>query len=258
LTYARAGNSNSNLAAGAGASAGGSGAVGGATDFRNFGATALGVGAQAGSTAAGQTNATAVGNGAMANAMNATALGQGSSANHQNAAAFGAGAATSRDNQQTFGTGTNTYTMTGVTSAASKTAQGAPTQLVTSNNNGDLAAYTAADLGLLTNADLSGLQNGLSNLQAQIGSLNKRDNELAEGIAISLALAQPIFHTGQTFAVNVGWGGFGGENAVGVTGAGIVDQGGFGKGSTVTLYGGVGAGASQGTVAGKGGVSFGW
>ena len=95
-------------------------------------------------------------------------------------------------------------------------------------------------------------------LQSQINNLDQRDDELAEGIAIALALDQPFFHAGQTFALNIGWGGYDGANAVGVTAAGIVDRGAFGPTSTTTLHGGIGAGTGQGQVAGKAGLSFGW
>jgi hypothetical protein len=95
-------------------------------------------------------------------------------------------------------------------------------------------------------------------LQSQINNLNQRDDELAEGIAIALALDQPFFHAGQTFALNIGWGGYDGANAVGVTAAGIVDRGSLGPTSTTTLHGGIGAGTGQGQVAGKAGLSFGW
>ncbi len=102
------------------------------------------------------------------------------------------------------------------------------------------------------------LNDTTDNLQSQINNLDRRDDELAEGIAIALALDQPFFHAGQTFALNIGWGGYDGANAVGVTAAGIVDRGSLGPTSTTTLHGGVGAGTGQGQVAGKAGLSFGW
>jgi YadA head domain repeat (2 copies) len=96
-------------------------------------ATAVGQNAKANAN-----NATAYGNGANAAGVNATALGQNANAladnssavgngatvaaSHTNAAAFGAGATTPRANQQSFGTASNTYTMAGITSNASKAA----------------------------------------------------------------------------------------------------------------------------------------
>jgi hypothetical protein len=189
-------------------------------------------------------SAIAVGNQANAIGDTALAVGSGANATHENSAAFGAGATTTRDNQQMFGTASNTYTMAGLTSQDSRDAQGAPTALVTTNDAGDLAAHTAAELGLAT--------------QSQIDALGRRDDELTEGIAIALALQQPMFQPGQTFAVRVGWGNFDGENAVGATAAGLLVKGAFGPGSTVVLDGGVGTGANYGNVAARGGLTFGW
>jgi hypothetical protein len=94
--------------------------------------------------------------------------------------------------------------------------------------------------------------------QRQIGNLQERDKELAEGIAIALSLDAPTFQPGQDFAMRLGWGNFDGSNAFGATAAGVLDRGSFGANSTVTLDGGVGFGLQQNTVAGKAGLSFGW
>jgi hypothetical protein len=124
-------------------------------------------------------------------------------------------------------------------------------QNTTTNNS------QAIEIAALQGA-VGNLNNTADRLQTQIDQLDRRDDDLAEGIAISLALDQPFFHAGQTFAINLGWGGYDGQNAVGLTAAGIVDRGGLGPTSTTTLHGGVGAGTGQGQVAGKAGLSFGW
>ena len=141
--------------------------------------------------------------------------------------------------------------MPGVTSGASKAAQGAPTHIVTSNPTGDLAAHTPAELGLSTQGDVA-------NLQGQINRLGRRDEELADGIAIALALAQPIFQPGQTFAIRAGWGNFDGNDALGVTAAGVIGRGYWGPTSAIVLDGGIGTGTSEGVVAGRAGITFGW
>lgn len=91
----------------------------------------------------------------------------------------------------------------------------------------------------------------IASLQSDVNRLDERDDELAEGIAISLALDAPILRTGQTFAMRGGWGNFDGANAAGVTAAGLVAP-------NVVLDAGVGFGTNEGTVAGKGGVTIGW
>src|SRR5262249_29475149 len=154
----------------------------------------------------------------------------------------------SRDNQISIGTNQNTYTMSGITSNASKAAQQGPVQIVTSDQNGNLAT---ADAGSLLGGATQGFQN-------QINALTRRDQELAEGIAIAMAVQQPIFHDGQTFAMNFGYGNFGGTDALGFSAGGIVNKGAFGAGSTVTVHGGLGWGTDNRTVAGRAGVSIGW
>jgi trimeric autotransporter adhesin len=151
-----------------------------------------------------------------------------------------------------FGTASNTYTMAGITSGASRTAQGAPTHLVTSNTGGDLAAHTFAELGLATTGDVAGLQ-------TQINRLGRRDRELTEGIAAVSALAQPIHLPGQHFAVRAGWGGYDDANAVGFSAAGVVASNLLSQGrGTLTLDGGLGFGTDEGEVAGRAGATIGW
>ena len=56
--------------------------------------------------------------------------------------------------------------------------------------------------------------------QGQVNHLISRDGQLAEGIAASAALAQPIILPGQHFAMRAGWGGYDGSNAVGFSACG--------------------------------------
>lgn len=105
--------------------------------------------------------------------------------------------------------------MPGITSSASKAAQGSPTHIVTSNAGGDLAAYTPSELGLASTGDVSGLQ-------TQINSLGRRDKELTEGVASVASLAQAVLLPGQHFAMRAGWGGFDDASAVGFSAAGVV------------------------------------
>src|SRR6201998_4673755 len=97
----------------------------------------------------------AYGDGTVATGVNSAAIGTNASASFANSAAIGTGAATSRANQQSFGTALNTYTMAGITSAASTAAQTGPTQIVTSDAGGNLATNTAAGLGLATTSQIA-------------------------------------------------------------------------------------------------------
>jgi hypothetical protein len=201
----------------------------------------------------------AFGDFASASGPNSSAIGPNATAAFDNSAAFGNGATATRANQQVFGTVTNTYTMAGLTSNASKAAQGSPTHLVTSNSSGDLAAFTASQLGLATTGDISNLQGDISNLQSKINRLGDRDRELTEGLAAVVSLAQPVLLPGQHFAMRAGWGGFDGSNAVGFSAAGVVANNLLRPGAgTLVLDGGVGVGTEEGEVVGRAGASFGW
>jgi hypothetical protein len=99
----------------------------------------------------------------------------------------------------------------------------------------------------------------VSILQGQINSLARRDDKLAEGIAATVALAQPILLPGQHFAMRAGWGGYDDANAFGFSAAGVVAGNLLSQGrGTLTLDGGVGFGTDEGEVAGRAGASFGW
>jgi hypothetical protein len=166
-------------------------------------------------------------------------MGRGSTAAHANATAIGVGARTERDSQMVFGTQSNTYTMGGITSQASKDAQQGPLEMVTTDRFGNLASDGGA-------------------FQRQIDGLGRRDRELADGIAMALAMQQPIFLPGQSFAIRAGYGNFDGADAFGVSAAGVVARDSFGKGSSVTLDAGIGFGTATGTAAGRAGLTLGW
>lgn len=152
-------------------------AIGGTT-YNSVGAAlaALSTGAPAGTgfaankAAAGDPNALAGGLGAVASgygssasAANSTALGQGAQATFANSAAIGAGSATTRENQMMFGTGTSTYTFAGLNSAASKAAVTGTKSFVGADANGNIATFTAAELGI------SGVVDGIAMTNATGG-----------------------------------------------------------------------------------------
>jgi len=69
-----------------------------------------------------------------------TALGRNAMALHEDAAAIGAGATTLRDDQIVIGRANNTVTLTGVASSTSTAAQAGSISLVTTDDDGNLAA----------------------------------------------------------------------------------------------------------------------
>jgi hypothetical protein len=203
-------------------------------------------------------NTISIGNTANAGGNDAVAIGRNSTAAFTNSTAIGQGATTTRANQQMFGTAANTYTMPGITSAASQAAQSGPLSVVTSDVGGNLSAGSPASLGLATSADIANINNQIGTINNQISGLQQRDKELASGIAISMALAQPILLSSQSFGLRVGWGNFDGSNALGMSGAGVLNRGYAGPTSSVVLDAGIGVGTDVNMVAGRAGLTFGW
>jgi len=217
------------------------------------------------SAIASRDNAIAIGNGATVSGTNSTAIGNGASTGtHTDAAAFGNGATASSDHQQMFGTASNSYTMAGI-NTASTSAQSGPVKLVTADGAGTLGVSSLSGLGIASagdiagiNSQIAGINNRLSGLQSEVNQLGQRDKELASGIAISMALAQPILLNHQNFAMRAGWGNFDGTNALGFTGAGVITRGYAGPNTSIVLDAGVGVGTDVNMVAGRAGLTFGW
>jgi hypothetical protein len=124
----------------------GSVSIGSGSSSTGAGSIAIGGGNNAGfstnSANATADGAIAIGTNSQASGTDATALGANSTAGFANSTAIGVGAATSRGNQMAFGTGSNTYTMAGITSAASAAAQSGQLGFVTTDSSGNLAAFS--------------------------------------------------------------------------------------------------------------------
>jgi hypothetical protein len=109
------------------------------------------------------------------------AIGTGAAASADNSAAFGNGATATRAGQQVFGTTSNTYTMAGIASQASRDSQSGPTYLVTSDGSGNLAT-TGFDVGQLTGeiANVGALSAALAGLHPNPRA--KGDNHLSGAV----------------------------------------------------------------------------
>jgi hypothetical protein len=167
------------------------------------GSTATGATASAfgqGSTATGDAT-TAIGQGSTAGATGASAIGQGATANFANSTAIGVGATTTAANQMSFGTLSNTYRMSGITSAASLAAQSGPTQVVTTDAAGHLAAAS------FSGQDISLLQSNVTTLQTQM-------KQAFEGTAVAIAMGGSALPSDKKFAISTNWGTFRGQNAM--------------------------------------------
>jgi hypothetical protein len=214
--------------------------TGGAQAFTgDVSAVAIGNGASAFAV-----NGTAFGTGATAgtaggSGTNSTAVGANSSAPYANSAAFGSGATAVRANQQVFGTKSNTYTMPGITSPASRGTQTGLLQLPTTDSMGNLASDG--------------------------GETFRAISRLRAGVALSLAATPAVLAANEKFGMRVGWGTFDGANALGLSVTGVLAEGVFSKRDRLTLDGGVGFGFGEfmgyrenAVVGGRAGLQLTW
>jgi trimeric autotransporter adhesin len=198
------------------------------------------------------TNNTAVGSDSTATGLNSSAFGNRASATFANSAAFGNGATATSANQQMFGTATNTYTMPGITSAASRSAQSGATQIVTSDSGGNLATSTPAGLGLASSADIGGINARLGGINARLDDLTTRSNNAFTGVAMAFAMAGvPTLMPNEKFAITTNWGTFQGANGLALNAAVKITD-------NMQLNGGIGYGPDQRIAGGRAGLRFGW
>jgi trimeric autotransporter adhesin len=203
--------------------------------------------------------AVAVGVNAVGSSTNASALGFGSRATFANSTAVGAGAVTTAPNQMVFGTASNTYVAPGITSAASLAAQSGPANFVTSDAGGHLAVsnFGPSTITNITNnlaslnQSVAGISANLVGLNANVANLQHDVLRAFEGTAIAVAMGGQPLPWDKRFAITVNWGTFEGQNAMGVLAQYRIND-------NWVLNGAVGAGFTQGGVAGRAGVTFAW
>ena len=226
------GNSSSNIATGF------------LTNASGANSSNIAIGTSANASGAGTSN-TAVGANSIATGGNASAFGTGASATFANSAAFGNGATATRASQQVFGTGANTYTMGGITSAASRAAQTGPLQVVTSDASGNLATQSAAAAGIASTEDISAIN-------SRLDALNSRTSKAITGVAMAFAMAGVPTLTGEeNFAVTMNWGTFEGAHGTAISAALRLAE-------NVQLNAGFGYGIDERIVGGRAGLRFAW
>jgi hypothetical protein len=184
----------------------------------------------------------------------ATALGAGAHANFANSTALGTGATTTRANQVAIGTATNTYTLAGITSAASRAAQSGPTQFVTSDATGNLATTTDVATGSSVAAldgRVGALDQSVAQLQQNVAQLQTDIKKSYEGTAVAIALSAPALPDNKRYALSANIGTFRGETAFG----GVFQ---YRVTDNIVLNGGVGTGFQYGGVGGRGGATIAW
>jgi trimeric autotransporter adhesin len=180
------------------------------------------IGAIAGSAVTGSSNialGTEAGNNITAS--NTIAVGTGARASADGSIAIGAGATAAQTNQIVLGTSSNTYTAPGITSALSRSRQSGPTQIVTSDANGNLA--TAG------------------------GDFFDKVDENQSGVALAMAIANPDLTGNEKFGVAANYGNFEGANALGMALMGVLGHNFVTANDRVAVSGGFGVGFDNGS-----------
>jgi trimeric autotransporter adhesin len=243
------------IAVGSGAQATQTGSIAIGFNSASTGANAIAIGTGAvatgsvavGSAATAANGGAAFGDGATATGVASTAIGPGATATLANSTAIGNGAVATTANQVAIGTATNTYRMAGIASAASLAAQSGPTNFVTTDSSGNLAASSFSP------AAITSLQSQVTSLQSQV--LDNR-MEARTGTAVALAAgSMPALQPGRKFALSAGYGNFEGANAFGVGATALLYDG-----KSFAVVGNVGGavGLERSAGGGRGAVSFQW
>jgi len=183
------------------------------------------------STASG-TYSSAYGNFSTASGFSSSAYGDSSTADFDFSTALGWGATVTRAHQMVLGTTNETYTTPGIDSAASRAVQGPVTSLVTTDAGGNLAGRSISSLGLATQDDISQNTTGIAG-------------------AMALSRIPTTLPRCQTYAASIGWGSFGGENAMALGGTAALSDNIFVSGG-----GSFGVGGRQSNGGASAGVTF--
>jgi hypothetical protein len=183
--------------------------------------------------------------GSNATASNSIAIGSNTIAGLSNSVAIGSNVATTRANQVAVGTASNTYTLAGVSSAASLAAQTGPVKVVTADAQGNLATASFSP------QDITALQSNVGTLQQDVGVLQQQMKQAFEGTAIAIALGGTSLPADKRFAISTNWGNFRGQNAVGVAAQ-------YRLSNYAVANIGVGGGFAQGGIGSRAGVTFAW
>jgi len=228
---------------------GGTGPIASGDYSLSFGATTHATGVS--SVAIGGADGVAA-TGASATGASAVAIGAASSANFANSTAIGTGATATRANQVVVGTAANTYTMPGITSAASLAAQTGAVSFVTSDANGNLATtnFNPNGAAALQN-NITTLQNNVTILQGNVAVLQQQMRQSFEGTAMAIAMGGSSLPGDKRFAISTNFGTFRGESAVGLLAQARVSD-------NIVLNGGISSGFAQGGVGGRVGATYAW
>jgi trimeric autotransporter adhesin len=91
-----------------------------------------------------------------------------------------------------------------------------------------------------------------------MNQIEQKADRAIEGVAISLAVADPILRGNEVFGMRVNWGQYSGQQALGASVMGVLDQNVFGNGEKLAISGGFGVGLENHHVGGRVGLQLTW
>ncbi len=97
----------------------------------------------------------------------------------------------------------------------------------------------------------------INGFDQRITDANDKSELALEGVALAMALADPVLSGDSTFGLRGNWGNFEGRSAWGVSAIGILHQNVFGNGEKFGLAGSIGA-TESGDVGGRVGAQLTW
>ncbi|MCB2068118.1 MAG: YadA-like family protein, partial [Erythrobacter sp.] len=202
------------------------------------------------------TSALALGQQAQASGTGAIALGGNAVAAQAGAVVIGSDVQSVRADQFVLGNAGNTYTLAGIASAASRTAQQGAVSLVTTDAAGNLATldFDVARFGQLE-SEVAGLSSQVAvlgsqvvDLSAQVGQFQRASNG---GIAAAMAMGGTLLPPDSTFSVSFNLATYRGEQ--GFSGALVARAT-----DTIWISGGIAGSTVRGSTGGRVGMTFGW
>jgi trimeric autotransporter adhesin len=99
---------------------------------------------------------------------------------------------------------------------------------------------------------------GSAAMDNRVSKVEQKAKLALEGVAVSLAVADPILRGNEVFGMRMNFGTFGGETALGASLVGVIDQNVFGNGERLAITGGLGIGLSEGNAGGRIGAQLTW
>ena len=95
-------------------------------------------------------------------------------------------------------------------------------------------------------------------VQNQINKADQKATTALQGVAIALSVADPVLRGNEVFGLRANFGAFAGQQALGFSAIGVLDQNVFGNGEKLAISAGLGIGVNNQNVGGRIGAQLTW